>query len=50
MWGWIGIAVLYVLGMSFFRWLGGIGSAADAIQRWGHSVGERRRRTASPSA
>jgi len=43
MWGWLGIAVLYVLGMGFFRWLGGIGAAADAIQRWGHSVGERRR-------
>jgi len=49
MWGWLGIAVLYVLGMGFFHWLGGIGAAADAIERWGHSVGERRRQAHSPS-
>jgi len=45
MWDWIWIGILYVLGMGFFRWLGGIGAAADAIQRWGHATGERRRRT-----
>jgi hypothetical protein len=45
MWGWVVILALYVLGMSFFRWLGGIGAAASAIQRWGHSVGERRRQS-----
>jgi len=50
MWSWIGIAVLYVLGMSFFRWLGGIGAAADAIERWGHATAERRRRTSSSTA
>jgi hypothetical protein len=50
MWSWILVVVLYVLGMSFFKWLGGIASAADAIQRWGHTVGERRRRGASPIA
>jgi hypothetical protein len=50
MWGWILIGVLYVLGMGFFHWLGGIGAAADAIRRWGHSSAEQRRRTASPSA
>jgi len=49
MWGWVGIAVLYVLGMSFFRWLGGIGAAADAFQRWGHSTAVRRRHS-SPTA
>jgi hypothetical protein len=49
MWSWLGIAVLYVLGMGLFRWLGGIGAAAGAIQRWGHVVGERRRRPHSPS-
>ncbi len=49
MWGWVGIAVLYVLGMGFFRWLGGIGAAADAIQRWGHSAGVRRQHAHSPS-
>ena len=49
MWGWVVIAVLYVLGIGFFRWLGGIGAAADAIQRWGHSVGRRRGHAHSPS-
>ena len=47
--GWVVVGVLYVLGMGFFRWLGGIGAAADAIQHWGRSVGERRRQTHSPS-
>jgi hypothetical protein len=50
MWGWIGIAVLYVLGMGFFHWLGGIGAAAEAIQRWGHATAERKRRASSPGA
>jgi hypothetical protein len=46
---WIWIAALYVLGIGFFRWLGGIGAAADAITSWGRATGERhRRRTASP--
>ena len=49
MWDWVVIAVLYVLGIGFFRWLGGIGAAADAIQRWGHSVGRRRGHAHSPS-
>jgi hypothetical protein len=49
MWGWIWIAVLYVLGMSFFRWLGGLGAAASAIQRWGHATAERQPRTSSPT-
>jgi hypothetical protein len=48
-WSWVGIAVAYVLAMSLFHWLGGIGAAADAIQRWGHTVGERRRQVRSPS-
>ena len=47
MWSWIWIAVLYVLGMGFFRWLGGISAAADAFTRWGHATAERRRRAAS---
>ncbi len=49
MWGWIGIAALYVLGMGCFHWLGGISAAANAIQRWGHATAERRR-TISSSA
>jgi len=47
-WGWLWIAALYVLGMGFFQWLGGLGAAGDAITRWGRATGERRRRTSSP--
>jgi hypothetical protein len=47
MWGWIWIVAVYLLSISLFRWLGGIGAAADAIQRWGRAVGERRRRSSS---
>jgi hypothetical protein len=47
MWGfrgdWAVVIVLYVLGLGFFRWLGGIGAAAQAFQRWGHREAERRR-------
>jgi hypothetical protein len=50
MWGWILIAFLYVLGIGFFHWLGGIGAAADAIQRWGHTAADRRRRNSASSA
>ena len=50
MWDWIWIGVLYVLGMGFFHWLGGVGAAANAIQGWGHASAERRRRTRSMSA
>jgi hypothetical protein len=50
MWGWIWVAALYLLGIGFFRWLGGVGAAADAIQRWGRATGERRRHTPSPSS
>ena len=49
MWSWLVIAGLYVAGMGFFHWLGGLGAAADAFQRWGHTVGARRRRPAPPS-
>jgi hypothetical protein len=49
MWQWIWIVAVYLLSISLFRWLGGIGAAADAIQRWGNTVGARRRRSVSPS-
>jgi hypothetical protein len=49
MWQWIWIIAVYLLSISLFRWLGGIGAAAEAIQRWGNAVGERRRRSISPS-
>ena len=32
---WIVIAVLYTLVLAFFRFLGGIGAAGDALRRWG---------------
>jgi hypothetical protein len=45
MWSWIGIAVLYLLGMSLLGWLGGIPAAGDALSRWGRATAERRRGT-----
>jgi hypothetical protein len=47
---WLLVGALYLLGIGFFRWLGGIGAAADAIQRWGGAAAERRRRVASSDA
>ncbi|HVS86340.1 MAG TPA: hypothetical protein VHD91_11980 [Gaiellaceae bacterium] len=49
MWSWLSIGALYLLGVGLFRWLGGLGAAADAIQRWGHVSGTRRRRTSPHS-
>ena len=46
---WIGIVLLYLLGMGLFGWLGGISSAADALSRWGRATAERRRCAASES-
>lgn len=46
---WIGIVLLYALGMGLFGWLGGISSAGDAFSRWGRSTAERSRRAASES-
>ena len=46
---WIAIALLYVLGMGLFGWLGGIASAADALSRWGRATAERRRGAVSTS-
>jgi hypothetical protein len=40
---WIVIGVLYVAGIGFFHWIGGIASASDAIARWGRSTVEKRR-------
>ena len=45
--------VLYVLGIGFFRWLGGIQAAGAAIERWGHAsadVAGAPRRPASDGA
>ncbi len=32
---WILIAFLYALVLAFFRFLGGLGAAADGLRRWG---------------
>jgi hypothetical protein len=40
---WLVIGALYVLGIGFFRWLGGVGAAADAISQWGRATAARRR-------
>jgi hypothetical protein len=37
MWNWILIGSLYVLGMGVMTLLGGLGSAGEAMQRWGES-------------
>jgi hypothetical protein len=47
MWTWIWVVVLYVLGIGFFRWLGGVGAAAEAMKLWGRAAAERRRRPTS---
>jgi hypothetical protein len=43
--GWIVVGILYALGMSFFRLIGGIGAAGEAFRRWGESTAARRRST-----
>ena len=47
---WIGIALLYLLGMGLLYWLGGISSAADALSQWGHATAEHRRAAVSSSS
>jgi hypothetical protein len=47
---WIGIALLYLLGMGMCWWLGGISSAADALSRWGRATAEPRRGAVSSSS
>jgi hypothetical protein len=40
---WIVIGVLYVAGIGFFRFIGGLDSASDGLRRWGATYAERRR-------
>ena len=49
MWGWIIVIALYVLGMAFFHLLGGLGAAAEALQRWGSASSTSRRRPTAGS-
>jgi hypothetical protein len=37
MWSWIVLGVVYVLVLGGFRWLGGIGAAAEALREWGRA-------------
>ena len=49
-WSWIEVVALYLLGMGFLCWLGGISSAADAISRWGRATAESRRGAVTSSS
>ena len=49
MWSWIVIVVGYAFSIFFFRLVGGINSAADAIQTWGRSSSLRRLRKSGHS-
>ena len=42
MWEWIIIVVCYLIGAGFFRLLGGIGSASEALQGWGRNTTSER--------
>lgn len=48
MWDWAFILLLYVIGVGFFRLLGGFRAAADAIQTWGRASSNLRERRVSP--
>ena len=49
MWSWIVIIVGYAFSIFFFRLVGGINSAADAIQSWGRRSSVRRLRKSGHS-
>lgn len=44
---WVVPAVLYLLGIGFFRVLGGLDAAGEALRRWGAASAARRRATSS---
>jgi hypothetical protein len=44
MWQLIVTAALYVFGIAFFRIIGGVAAAGEAVRRWGASEAWRRRR------
>ena len=46
---WIVIGVLYLVGAGVFSLLGGVGSAADALRRWGEASSVLRSRAGSSS-
>ncbi len=46
---WIVVGFLYVLGMTFFHVLGGLGAAAEAFRRWGGASSTEQTRPAASS-
>lgn len=40
---WVVVIVLYVGGIGFFHFLGGIRAAGEAFERWGRESSRRRR-------
>jgi hypothetical protein len=40
---WIVIVALYLAGIGFFRLLGGVAAAGEAMRRWGEAAAMRRR-------
>ena len=46
---WIVIGILYVVGIGFFRWLGGLGAAGDVFRRWGKATSTIRTNPGSSS-
>jgi hypothetical protein len=41
MWDWVTIVVLYLFAVGFFSLLGGVSSAADALEGWGRRSASR---------
>jgi hypothetical protein len=48
-WTWVIIVVGYAISLFFFHLVGGINSAADAIQNWGRNSSEKRLRRSGKS-
>jgi hypothetical protein len=42
MWNWVVIVGCYAFGAGFFRLIGGVGAAGEAMRRWGASESVRR--------
>lgn len=47
---WAIIIALYLIGLFFFRLLGGFRAAAAAIERWGHASSTARSGSISPTS
>jgi hypothetical protein len=50
MWSWIIIVLSYVFAAGFFRLIGGLGGAADALQQWGSKSASTHGRSSSTSS